>query len=536
MPAIDVVRPDTRRGGLRWLWWTTIVAAAYCGAASFGYWLGSVSTKSQASAVWPAIGIGIVAVALGGPRMAGGIVIGGVAAELLRGVAFDESLANGLVSTVNPLLIAAILRFGAFSPSLGRLRNVVVLLGACAVATPIGATLGTATILAFRDETASAWLTWLTWWTGDFAGALLIVPLLFEIVNRLGAGPERSVTSWRHAVAPVAVSLALALVVFAQTEPLAFLVMPALLWVGLRGDPLVGTIVNALVAGVAGRATVAGHGPFAESELTVSLIVLAAFSATVATSSLVLCAIAAERKRAREEVEAAARELEQRVRDRTAELRLAQEAAEGASRAKSGFLAAMSHEIRTPMVGVTGMLEVLAGTELTPNQRQIVATAESSAQSLLQIIGDVLDFAKIEADKLELALATVDVRAVVRAATETFVHAASAKGLLLDWSADDALADAHVADPLRLRQILCNFLSNAIKFTDVGGISVVARDRLDVSHRRNRRVVGDRHRPRALGRTADPPVRRVRPGGQCDGTALLAARASGSSSAVVSPC
>ena len=108
-----------------------------------------------------------------------------------------------------------------------------MLLGASALATPIGATLGTATILAFRDDSASARLTWLTWWTGDFAGALLVVPLLFEIVNRLGAGPERSVTSWRHAVAPVAVSLALALVVFAQTQPLAFLVMPALLWVGL---------------------------------------------------------------------------------------------------------------------------------------------------------------------------------------------------------------------------------------------------------------------------------------------------------------
>ena len=84
------------------------------------------------------------------------------------------------------------------------------------------------------------------------------------------------------------------------------------------------------------------------------------------------------------------------------------------------------------MIGVTGMLEVLARTELTPHQRQMVATAESSAQSLLQIIGDILDFSKIEADKLELAPATVDLRAVVRAAADTFVHTASAKGLLLD--------------------------------------------------------------------------------------------------------
>ena len=135
----------------------------------------------------------------------------------------------------------------------------------------------------------------------------------------------------------------------------------------------------------------------------------------------------------------------------------------------------MSHEIRTPMIGVTGTLEVLARTQLTPHQRQMVATAESSAQSLLQIIGDILDFSKIEADKLQLAPATVDLRAVVRAAADTFGHTASAKGLLLAWSTDEALAPAHVVDPLRLRQILSNFLSNAVKFTDVGGIEVAVR-------------------------------------------------------------
>ncbi len=86
----------------------------------------------------------------------------------------------------------------------------------------------------------------------------------------------------------------------------------------------------------------------------------------------------------------------------------AREAAERASQAKSRFLAAMTHELRTPMIGVTGMLEILAHTELTRHQRSMIATAEGSARSLLQIIGDVLDFSKIEADKLELAPASFD--------------------------------------------------------------------------------------------------------------------------------
>ena len=153
----------------------------------------------------------------------------------------------------------------------------------------------------------------------------------------------------------------------------------------------------------------------------------------------------------------------------------AKQVAEHASRAKTTFLAAMSHEIRTPMIGVTGMLEVLARTELTAQQRQMVQTAESSAASLLQIIGDILDFSKIEADKLELSPTTFSIEAVVRAAVETFVHTASAKGLLLTWSADDALAPAHTGDPLRVRQIVSNLLSNAVKFTDAGGIEVAVR-------------------------------------------------------------
>lgn len=153
----------------------------------------------------------------------------------------------------------------------------------------------------------------------------------------------------------------------------------------------------------------------------------------------------------------------------------AREAAEQASQAKSRFLAAMTHELRTPMIGVTGMLEVLAHTDLSRHQRGMIATAEGSARALLEIIGDVLDFSKIEADKLELSPTTFDLRSVVATAADSFVHAAAAKGLLLTWDVDPRLAAAHVGDPLRVRQIITNLVSNAVKFTEVGGIEVHAR-------------------------------------------------------------
>jgi signal transduction histidine kinase/CheY-like chemotaxis protein/HPt (histidine-containing phosphotransfer) domain-containing protein len=154
------------------------------------------------------------------------------------------------------------------------------------------------------------------------------------------------------------------------------------------------------------------------------------------------------------------------------ELRRSELRANAANRAKSAFLATMSHELRTPMIGVTGMVEVMSHTRLDEDQRRALAMIRHSADNLLQIIGDILDFSKIEAGKLELAPVPTDLRRLVEGCVLNFVAAASSKGLSLDCRLDPALAQAYLADPLRLRQILGNFLSNAIKFTEHGGVHV----------------------------------------------------------------
>jgi two-component system, sensor histidine kinase len=364
-------------------------------------------------------------------------------------------------------------RFGGAALDTTRMRRLIAIIArAIAPATLLAGTLGAA--MSVLTIGAPFGETWVAWAVGDFLGMSIALPATLLIVRfqRFGASPVG---------APKLQSLLIGgpclitLVCFAQSDVhgLIMLVPMAMLFETFFASPAMVAITVILVAFISSGLTIAGYGPIAEDEASNMgrrILALELALSTVALSAWFATAMVAERDRARQIMERAV-SFAQAARRKAAEN----------TQAKSDFLANMSHEIRTPLNGVIALTEVLARTPLSHRQAEIVDLIRGSGETLQSLIGDILDTAKIEAGKVELESREIDLEAEVGAAALPLQARAEEKGLDFTIEVSEAAKGRYVTDALRIRQIVANLASNAVKFTEKGHVRIIVDRRLGAS-------------------------------------------------------
>jgi len=334
-------------------------------------------------------------------------------------------------------------------------------------AATVETTVGEALRIIFDPSKFDVFSEWRQWTQEDALGLLVATPAVLLILKRdwsfyarAGAGGVLE----HCLIALLTVAITATSLLSGQFAGL-LLVYPLLVSMAFRsGPPWVSGSVMA-IALTASLLTAHGYGPFVffaqGSEVTeqymVQIFIVSVFICAVpATMAL------AERNRTAQTL--------RRIHVVAREARLA---AEQASSAKSQFLANMSHEIRTPLNGVLGMTQAMANDDLSDRQRERLDVVERSGEMLLAILNDILDLSKIEAGKLTLEILPFNLEDIARSACGAFTAMASKKGLSFDLHVEPSVRGVFNGDSTRVRQIIYNLVSNALKFTETGHVRVL---------------------------------------------------------------
>jgi len=315
------------------------------------------------------------------------------------------------------------------------------------------------------DRTAANWVdNWLQWIAQDTLGLLIVMPAILlplKSARAVYASDSGKAERWLL----LAVTVAVTVLAFLHARSLVvLLIFPLLILTAFRAGPpwvsatlmTVATVACALTAHNLGPIALLSEGGYLQTIYLMQLFLIAVLACAVPASSAL-----SERNR-----------IAMRLSRSRAVARAARASAEAANQAKSQFVANMTHEIRTPLNGVLGMTQAMAADELSDLQRERLDVVRKSGDMLLAILNDVLDLSKIEAGKLELEAIPFEIVDVARGAHSAFTAIAHKKGLSFDLKFDPSAVGIYRGDATRVRQIIYNLVSNALKFTQEGEVRV----------------------------------------------------------------
>ena len=457
------------RGWLRHALRLALLIALYFVAGRLGLLLAFVN--ASATAVWPPTGLAIAALLLYGTTLWPGVLIGAFAVNLTTSGDVISSVGIAVGNTLEAVVATYLIRRWASGRTVfDRPQDVLrFALFAAVLAPAVSATVGVASLeLAGLAPSSDVGPIWLTWWLGDAAGALLVAPaVVLWATSRFPFAAERLAEAALVAVAAVTTGV----VIFGgiaslsvQHVPIAFLTFPVLVWAAFRFGPRAAATVMLTLSGIAIWGTLNGFGPYSVGSPNESLLLLQAFTAVAAVTSLVLGAAVLDRTRTERRLLA----VEQRSRL----------AAEEGERLREEFLSVATHELRTPVAAVSGYAQ-LAQRALAAGRSDRLGDAVDSivrqSRRLAALITQLLDASYVQRGQFEIERRPTDISAVVKWAVEASRLADDGRHQW-DLRIEPGMS-AHV-DPLRWEQLLVNLLDNAMKYSPERRTIAVSLERL----------------------------------------------------------
>lgn len=462
-------------------WAAVCLVLAFGAAAAFS--VAMTRDHGVIEALWPANGICAIALLIlrrnWAITTAGACLVANVAVNILiGGDALALSAGVAMVNVGEALATVWLARMVLPRVQITSLIRVVKLIALAIFPATLGASLAGAGLLALMAETPFL-NAFARWFAADFLGMTIVLPCLLLIVSGARTLPPLR-KNWRETAVYLALFMPTALGSTGEQRAIGALACLALMTaLAFRRGPKASALATLVMSSVIVTAAIA-RGPEVsinpEWPLAYRMVIVQIFVAGLFFTGLVMALAIADQRRLRALLE-----------KRTRMARAARAEAETASRAKTEFLATMSHEIRTPLNSIIGFSQLLERRrDLPPKAREQIHLIERAGGSLLTVVNDILDFSRVEAGKLEIDPRPAKLAKLIEDSLAIVQGAAEQKGLTLRFETEGLADGLHVFDDNRLRQVLLNFLNNAIKFTDQGGVTV----RLHVTPRGN----GDRIR------------------------------------------